>query len=71
MYSGFKPSMEGEPWDKWQDANLIEDFNWGVTVLTMAMRARRTEAEIEARLDELGLKMTDQPKGRKKRRTDW
>jgi hypothetical protein len=70
MFAGYKPSLIGTPWDDWQDANLIEDFGWGCTVLAMSLRARRTEQEIEARLKHLGLDLDKQPK-RKIRNTTW
>lgn len=71
MYAAYKPDLTGEPWDDWQDAHLLEDYGFGCDADIMAKRARRTEAEVVARLAELGYSMADQPKGRKIRRTDW
>ena len=70
-FAGYKPSLIGKPWDDWMDANLLEDFEWGCSVSAMAHRCRRTEAEIVARLAELGKSMDQQPKGRKIRDTTW
>jgi hypothetical protein len=67
MYAGYKPSLVGEPWDAWMDANLLEDYECGCSVLAMAHRCRRTEDEIEARLAELGKSMADQPKPNRRR----
>jgi hypothetical protein len=71
MFAAFKPSMVGQPWDELQDANLLSDYVYGCSAFTMAMRARRTEAEVVARLEELGRPMSEQPPKRKIRRTDW
>jgi hypothetical protein len=71
MYAGFYPSLAGEPWEAWMDRALIEDYNWGCTALAMALRARRTEAEVVARLEQLGRPMRQQPAAKKIRNTTW
>jgi hypothetical protein len=71
MFVAYRPSMIDEPWDDWQDAHLLEDFGWGCTAFTMAMRSRRTEAEVLARLAALGMSIQDQPRGRRIRNTTW
>jgi len=71
MFAAYRPSLIGEPWDSWQDANLLEDWSWGCTELTMSLRARRTEDEVLERLAALGYSMANQPKGRKIRDTTW
>jgi hypothetical protein len=71
MFAAYRPSMINEPWDDWQDAHLLEDWSWGCTPFTMAMRSRRTEAEVLKRLAALGHSMADQPKGRHIRNTTW
>lgn len=70
MFAAFRPSMIGEPWDDWQDNHLLEDFSYGCSAFTMAMRARRTEAEVLARLAALGQSIEAQPK-RRIRNTTW
>jgi hypothetical protein len=71
MFVAYRPSMVNQPWDDWQDAHLLEDFGWGCNAFTMAMRARRTEAEVLERLAALGRSMAGQPKGRRIRSTTW
>lgn len=71
MFAAYRPSQIGTPWDDWQDAHLLEDFGWGCSAFTMAMRARRTEAEVLERLAALGRSMADQPTGRRIRCTTW
>lgn len=71
MFAAYRPSMIGEPWDTWQDAHLLEDFGWGCSAFTMAMRARRTEAEVLERLAGLGLSTDAQRNGLKIRNTNW
>lgn len=46
-------SLAGEPWTPMDDARLLEDRDQGCDVHVMAMRARRTHAEVEKRLAEL------------------
>jgi hypothetical protein len=72
MFAAFRQPLIGEPWEDWMDAALImEDYSYGCSAFTMAMRARRTEAEVLARLAALGKSMQDQPQGRKIRNTTW
>jgi hypothetical protein len=53
MYAGWMPSREGEPWEDWEDAKLLDDRDLGCSLLAMTMRARRSFEEVEARLAEL------------------
>lgn len=71
MFAAYRPSLIGEPWTDWQDAHLLEDYFWGCSAFTMAMRARRTEAEVVARLEKLGHPMSKQPAPRHIRSTVW
>jgi hypothetical protein len=71
MYAAYRPSLIGEPWEDWMDSHLVEDYLWGCTPLAMALRARRTEAEVIERLAKLGYSMADQPEARRIRSTTW
>jgi hypothetical protein len=61
-YAGWFPSLEGTPWEDWQVNALLEDRDAGCDLLAMAKRARRSFAEVQAKLEEL--KVSHPPKVR-------
>jgi hypothetical protein len=55
MFAASKPERTGDPWEDFEDAMLWDDCRAGCTVHTMALRLRRTEEEVAARMKELGI----------------
>jgi hypothetical protein len=67
-FAAWMPSRIGEPFEDWEDARILDDFDAGCRAWIIAKRARRTELEVVERLSQLGKSFDDQPKRRKMRR---
>ncbi|AEG92336.1 hypothetical protein [Ramlibacter tataouinensis] len=58
------PSRIGQPWEPWEDSAILTDLRLKVDPHVIALRARRTQQEVETRLQELL-----RPAPRERRRT--
>jgi hypothetical protein len=61
MFAAYKPSRIAQPWEDWEEALLWDDCRAGCEPRVMALRLRRTEDEVEARMKDLGLKSRKAP----------
>jgi hypothetical protein len=60
-YAYLCPRLDGEPWLDIDDARLIDDWLFGCDFFTLALRAKRSEDEVKARLLHLGCDL-DRPR---------
>lgn len=57
MFAHFAETRKGKPWEPFEEAKLWDDCKAGCTLLGMAMRLRRSEEEVEAKLLEMKLEV--------------
>lgn len=67
-FVAWMPSRIGEPWEPWEDARILDDFDYGCSSWIIAKRARRTELEVVERLALLGKDFDKQPPRKNMRR---
>jgi hypothetical protein len=53
------PTKAGKPWDVAEDAQLLADFDWGMSIKESAHKHQRTIGAIQSRLLRLGRLTTE------------
>lgn len=71
MFAYYREDLTGQPWLDVDDARLLDDYSYGCSLFTMAMRAIRSEADVRQRLAALGHPIEQLPAPRKIRDITW